>query len=521
MILPFGLRTKGAYPEIRERLGWLDLPGKQFGLADELKSFAEDVQVKGFTQVFVLGMGGSSLAPEVLSLSFAPVIEHGLKLQIIDTTNPDEIRARFEGVDLLKTLFIVSSKSGGTSETLSALKYFTQELHKLGVQVPGAHFVAITDPGTSLQQYATENAFYRIFNAPANVGGRYSVFTPFGLVPAALIGIDLLRFLGQGALCAEACGEAVPTEANPGLMLGLAMAEGAKAGRDKLSFIAESYASNLVPWIEQLVAESSGKKGRGILPIEGEPVPADLKYGNDRLFVYYHVDGSRKELVDALNAAGHCVLRLSMSDVYQLGREFYRWEYATAVACMGLGVNAFDQPDVQTNKTLSKRIIADYQQKHCLDEGTVIWENDEAAVYGQALEGLSMAASLADLIRLYLGALKEHGFVVLSAYLPRLQAEMDRLQSLRASIQAQSGVATILGFGPRFLHSTGQLHKGGQAGGLFLIFTRDAKADIEIPGEGISFGNLQKAQALGDLEALLQEKRLAIRIHLKNTGKPF
>ena len=513
----FWTEDESGFDEIRNRLGWLGLPSQQVALIEELENFRDGLLAEGFHDAFVLGMGGSSLAPEVISQAIAANLEHGrgLKLQIIDTTNPEEIAFRCEGIDLTKTIFVVSSKSGGTSETLSAMTYFWAELEKFGVKNPGNNFVAITDPDTSLQQLAKSKKFRKVFNARPDVGGRYSVFTHFGLVPAAIMGVDLHHFLNE-AIEAEHQGlDTVPYPANPNLLLGLVIGSSANAGKDKLTFIAESYTSHLVPWLEQLIAESSGKEGKGILPIEGEEALVSLDYPSDRLFVYLSVNGEKLELVSSLKEKGYPVLDIAIKDPYQLAKQFYRWEYATAIACAVLKVNAFDQPNVQLSKTITKGVIKEYQQKGRLEDGQAIWENEDIAVYGEPIPGLDEANNMSNVLDLYGETVEKNGYIALNAFVPRLPEYEEFFQNLRTMMLNKFNKAPTLGFGPRFLHSTGQLHKGGQPGGLFITFTKDSPIDFEIPGEGMSFGTLQRAQALGDIEALRQKGKRVIRIHLK------
>jgi len=388
-------------------LGWLSLPGQQFSIIDELAAFKERLLSEGYVHAFVLGMGGSSLAPEVMSQAIAPVGGKGLKLQIIDTTSPDEIAFRLRGVDLRKTLFIVSSKSGGTSETMSAMKYFWAELEKIEPENVGKHFVAITDPNTSLQDLAYRKGFRKVFNARPDVGGRYSVFTHFGLVPAAVMGIDLHKLLGQGNASDLQSRKNVPYPANPNLMLGLVLGEAAQRGKDKLTFIAEGFAGSLVPWLEQLIAESSGKEGKGILPIANEPVLVSRNYPEDRIFVYFKTDGSKAGLVDELKQAGQIVITIAIPEPYTLAKEFYRWEYATAIACAVLRVNAFDQPNVQLSKTITKDVINAYQKSGKLEEGEPIWENDQAIVYGFRNEEALKETDLESLLLAYARSVPE------------------------------------------------------------------------------------------------------------------
>lgn len=505
------------FEEIRNRLGWLGLPSRQLQMVDDLNYYREQKIEQGFTHVFVLGMGGSSLAPEVLSEAIGPMVEpgRGLNLQIIDTTNPEEILARTQGIDLKKSLFIVASKSGTTSETMAAYQYFWQKIFDLGMEKPGDQFIAITDPGTSLERLAKMQKFDHVFFAPKDVGGRYSVFTPFGLVPAALIGVDILKLLSN-AIRAERIGERdIPYAANANLLLGLLIGCAAKNGREKLTFITESYSSHLVPWLEQLIAESSGKEGRGILPIEGEPSLDPESYNNDRLFVYLRVDDSESDRVQKVMEQGHPVIELSLKDPYDLGFEFYRWEYATAIACAVLRVNAFNQPNVQESKLIAKAKIEEYQQKGKLVEEKPIWENQQATIFGMPVDGLTRATYLGEAMQCFYHAMDPTGYVAINAYLPRINFYNSQLVDLRGRISKNLKKATTIGYGPRFQHSTGQLHKGGFPGGLFILITYDAEQDLEIPGENMSFATLQKAQAMGDLEALLRKDRLAIRVHLK------
>lgn len=505
------------FEEIRNRLGWLSLPGKQYGLIPDYQAFLTQLKEEDYTDVFVLGMGGSSLAPEVLAQSFESWLPsgQGLRLQIIDTTNPVEIKKRIESVNLEHTLFIVASKSGSTSETMAAYKYFADELSKALPNNAGRHFVAITDPGSSLAELAERDGFRAVFFAPANVGGRFSAFTPFGLVPANLIGIDLKQLINRAAFSDRLSQSSIALTANPNAMLGLVLGSVAKAGRNKLTFIAESFSANLVPWLEQLIAESSGKDGKGILPIEGEPLLHSLEYGDDRLFIYFEVDGKQADFVKQLKEKNIPVLSFKLGDPYDIAREFYRWEYATAIACAVLGVNAFDQPDVQSNKLVTKAVIESFKKTGTLEEGEPLFSNSQFKVYGEKFDRLEDGIMLEDVLEKFARQLSPKSYIAINAFLPRLPEEQDRLQALRSRLLDKFKVATTLGFGPRFLHSTGQLHKGGPEGGLFLIFTRKDKSDIEIPGEGMRFGQLQLAQALGDFDVLKSRGKKVIRIDLQ------
>ena len=511
---------RSQFEEIRNRLGWLDLPSQQFQLVNELVGFRNLCLQAGLTDVFVLGMGGSSLAPEVFSLTFAKEVPagQGLRLQIIDTTNPDEIAWRESSVDLQKTAFIVASKSGSTSETNAAFHYFWEKLVNLGVEFPGDHFIAITDPGTSLENLARERKFMRIFRAPANVGGRYSAFTTFGLVPAALMGIDLHKLLSRAVEAEMACCQDVPYSQNPALVLGLSLAEASKAGQNKLVFTSDETCKPFGPWLEQLVAESSGKNGKGVLPVESEPWLEATEYTNDRIFVDMRVDKEGDDRLMALVEAGHPVIRLHLADVYDLAKQFYLWEYATAILCAATGVNAFDQPNVQESKTNTKAVIKAYEQSGTLNEGRPIWQSEQGSVYGKLSTDFSQVSDLAQVVKAFFSSLGEGGFIAINAYLERTPEMESQLAALREKLVQTYYCPVTLGFGPRFQHSTGQLHKGGFPGGYFLVITKDPQKDLPIPEEGMSFGILQRAQALGDVESLERNNRSVIRVHLHSVG---
>ena len=506
------------HEEIRNRLGWLSLPGKQFELIEDYKAFLKQILAEGITDVFVLGMGGSSLAPEVLAQAFEGLIPagHGLKLRIIDTTNPKEILEQSKQVNLEQTLFVVASKSGSTSETMAAYHYFLEEVAKYIPYGTGNRFIAITDPGSSLAEIAQRDEFRSVFYAPPNVGGRFSAFTPFGLVPASLIGIDLESLLNKAAFSDRLSQIPIALAANANAMLGLVLGSAAKAGRNKLTFIAEDFAAHLVPWLEQLIAESSGKNGLGILPIEGEPELLSFDYPEDRLFVYFEVDGSQAERVEKLRQQAYPILGFKLESPFDLAREFYRWEYATAIACAVLGVNAFDQPDVQSNKLVTKAVIERFKESGSLEIGEPVYQNDQISVYGKYLPELETCESMEDVIDAYAQKLQKGGFIAINAFLPRLTDEILKMQKLRSRLLNQYNVATTLGFGPRFLHSTGQFHKGGPDDGFYILFTQENKKDIDIPGEGMSFGTLQLAQALGDYDVLRSLGKNVVRIDLRS-----
>ncbi|MGB4861606.1 MAG: bifunctional transaldolase/phosoglucose isomerase [Tepidiformaceae bacterium] len=458
--------------EIANRLDWLTVADDLADQAKALTEFAKSVWDEGYTTAVLLGMGGSSLAPEVLQTTFGTV-PGALTLHVLDATDPDQIAALEAGLDLEHTLFIVSSKSGTTIETLSQFAHFWSKVPD------GAHFIAVTDPGTSLQKLAEERVFRRVFANPPDIGGRYSALSYFGLVPAALIGVDVAVLLKRAHQMMEACGQSGSAEANPGAWLGAILGEAALAGRNKLTLVLPEAMASLANWIEQLIAESTGKEGRGILPVAGEPPGAPAVYGKDRLFVVYGDDPS----LQALEKAGHPVVRLAYHDPYQLGAEFFRWEFATAVAGHILQINAFDQPNVQEAKEATNKILA-----------------------GQKVDSSTPPVDQV------LGEVKEGDYIALTAYVPRNDEWERRLQRVRVALRDRYHVATTIGFGPRFLHSTGQMHKGGPNQGVFLQVVSQPEVDLPIPGETKTFGELKSAQADGDLESLRAHGRRVARM---------
>lgn len=509
--------------EVRRRLGWLKAPEVSRSLLEELPAFLQACQSEGYTHALLLGMGGSSLAPEVMALTFG-VREQtgtvGLDLAILDSTDPAQVRAAARRATVEDTLYIVASKSGTTSEVNAYFDYFWARAQwRLG-QRAGQHFIAITDPGTAVENLALERGFRQVFRADPTVGGRYSALTAFGVVPAALLGLDVERFLNRAQWMADQCHADVPAARNPGLVLGAVLGQAALAGRDKLTVLADPELASIGSWIEQLVAESSGKHGKGIVPIDLEPQAPAQSYGADRLFVYVRQSGTLADFANSLRKAGQPVLELDVPEEYHLAAEFYRWEYATAVACSILHENAFDQPDVQDSKDRTKRKIASYREVGHLEEGKPAWNGNDGQVYGQISPEMASASTLGELITQFLKQVKPGDYIAINAYLPRNSTTFGRLQKLRKNIQKLTGVATTLGFGPRFLHSTGQLHKGGADNGVFIQITADPSQDLDIPEEGITFGVLERAQALGDLEALQARGRRAIRVHLEKGSFP-
>jgi hypothetical protein len=433
------------------------------------------VAADGLTTAVLLGMGGSSLAPEVLHQTFGSAPDR-LGLFVLDTTHPDAILEVRDLLDLEKTLFIVASKSGSTIETISQFRYFWELIPD------GSHFVAITDPGSGLQKLGEEHGFRHIFLNRADIGGRYSALSYFGLVPAALIGVDIDALLAQAAEMTTACEAGSPAQ-NPGVYLGVVMAEAAKAGRDKLTLFLSPQIASFGDWVEQLLAESTGKDGKGIIPIVGEPPAPPETYGNDRLFVAI---GESTDL-PGLEAAGHPVFQLPYEGPEQLGAEFLRWEFATAIAGHRLGINPFDQPNVQSAKDATSRLLS---------------------------EGTTEPPPTPDISDLLAGV-KPGDYICILAYLPRNPALEQELQALRLVLHDRYLVPTVLGFGPRYLHSTGQLHKGGPNSGVFILITDDAIRDAPVPGAPYTFDRLRNAQALGDLQSLLAAGRRVAYVHIE------
>ena len=482
--------------QIPDGLGWLDLPARTPQEVAPLESLADEARQEGFGDVFLLGMGGSSLCPELLAQTFEPAPGYP-RLTVLDTTNPDAIWAAEQGVDLARTLFLVSSKSGGTIETLSLYRHFYARLEALEGRVAGNNFIALTDPGTSLERLAQERGFRRVIPTPADVGGRYSALTEFGLVPAALIGMDLATLLSRARQMMQACGASTPADDNPGLRLGLLLGKLALEGRDKVTLIAPPPIASFGLWVEQLLAESTGKEGKGLIPVAGEPPGPPSVYGDDRVFVQLTMatapEPGQDSRIGALEAAGHPVVRLALQDTYDLGAEFYRWEFATAVAGTVLRINAFDQPNVQESKDNTDAVLAEYREKGTLP--TV--ETAPDARIGP-----------------FLRESRPGDYVALMAYLPPSEETDRALEAVRTRIRDGRRVATTVGYGPRFLHSTGQLHKGGPNSGLFVQIVTEPHHDLEIPGEPYTFGTLIRAQALGDLRSLEAHGRRAIRVDL-------
>jgi transaldolase/glucose-6-phosphate isomerase len=492
--------SKQPVRELTNRLGWLTLPEVMHEHVDELTAFADRVRADGIRHVLVLGMGGSSLAPEVFQATFGNASGYP-DLTVLDSTHPLAIRRVEANLDLAHTLFVVSSKSGTTVEPRSFYRYFR---HLLDKQTPetGKRFIAITDPESPLEKLAHTEGFRRVFAAPPDIGGRYSALSVFGLVPAILIGIDVGLLLDQAWEMAESCAACVAAATNPGLTLGAVLAESATAGRDKCTFIASPSLASLPVWLEQLIAESTGKQGKGIVPIAGESIAAPGTYGTDRLFVYLHLqndppDGLSARL-DALESAGHPVLRISLRDKADLGKQFFRWEVAVAAAGAALGIHPFNQPDVELAKELAR----------------VAMSKKESSRHGAPEIAADAGEMLTAAMSSWLTGTQPGNYIAIQAYLNPTSETASGLESLREILRDHTKLATTLGYGPRFLHSTGQLHKGGPNTGLFLQLIDEPLDDLLVPAAGYSFGDLIRAQALGDFQALQQRGRRVLRINL-------
>jgi transaldolase/glucose-6-phosphate isomerase len=497
---------------IRNGLGWLHVAEKMEENLRELDEFVADVKSAGFRHVVHIGMGGSSLAPLVFQRTFE-VADDGLPLRVLDTTDPATILDVEDAVDIDTTLFIVASKSGTTAETRALADYFYKELYRRQEAGAGKNFVAIPDPGSPLADLADERGFRRTFLNFADIGGRYSALSYFGLVPAVLHGIDVAELLARALRMQHACDCCVPVAENPGVRLGAALGELARQGRDKLTLLVPEPMSTLGMWLEQLLAESTGKDNTGILPVAGEPLGDPSVYGDDRLFVYVRlrneVDDELERHVEALRDAGQPVVTIQMDDRLDLGEEFYRWEIATATAGSILEINAFNQPNVQESKDNTNRLLETVEEKGELPD------QEPAVVEGRlALYGQDDAHGMAEALTRFLGAAQPGDYVALMAYLTEKPATEQALQAIRATLRDGLHVATTLGYGPRFLHSTGQFHKGGANAGLFLQLTADDNVDIEVPDEPYTFSVFKHAQALGDLQALRRHSRRVVRIDL-------
>ena len=507
-----------------EWLGWLDVVADRLAAADELEAFAAAVKKDAFTDILLLGMGGSSLCPEVLEKTFGHIAGFP-QLHVLDSTDPAQIKA-FEGkINLAKTLFVVSSKSGTTLEPNIYKQYFFERVKQvLGPEKTGQHFIAITDPGSKLEQVAKADHFRAVFHGVPSIGGRYSALSNFGIVPAAAMGLDVRNFLRRTQEMVEACAASTPVWENPGVALGLVLGTAAIHGRDKVTIITSPEISDLGAWLEQLLAESTGKQGKGIIPVDREQLGEPAVYGNDRVFAYVRLESAPNSQQDArvaaLEQAGHPVVRIALKEIHDLGQEFFRWEIATAVAGSIIGINAFNQPDVEASKVATRNLTAEYEKTGSLPAEKPILEDQGFKLFTDSknADALTKAAgsdkTAVSYLRAHLGRVHAGDYFGLLAYIQMNPEHEARLQEIRLAVRDKKRVATVLGFGPRFLHSTGQAYKGGPNSGVFLQVTCDDSIDLPVPEQKYTFGIVKAAQARGDFQVLAERGRRALRIHL-------
>src|SRR6266568_603252 len=501
-------------------LGWLGITEDEITHSSDLQRVAEDVKKEGFSDILLLGMGGSSLAPEVLAMTFGK-IDAFPRLHVLDSTDPAQIKAFEDKLDLANTFFIVSSKSGSTLEHNIFKQYFFERVKQIvGPEKAGSRFIAITDPGSKLEQVATADRFRQVFHGLPSIGGRYSALSNFGMVPAALMGLDTIKFLDLTEEMVEACASCVPVEENPGVMLGIILGTAAKSGRDKVTIVTSPGISDLGAWLEQLLAESTGKQGKGIIPVDREELGPPEFYGNDRIFAYVRLGGAADSAQDAkiavLEEAGHPVVRISVADTYDLGQEFFRWEVATAVAGSIIGINAFNQPDVEASKVATRKLTSEYEKTGSLPAEKPIFEQNGIKLFADPKNAAALAGgkSLTEYLRAHLSRISAGDYFGLLGYIEMNEAHEAKLQEIRHSVRDAKRVATCLGFGPRFLHSTGQAYKGGPNSGVFLQITCDDAIDVPVPGQKYIFGAVKAAQARGDFDVLAERQRRALRVHL-------
>ncbi len=508
-------------------LGWLESAAAA-DIAD-YEDFARRVKGQNFSDAVVLGMGGSSLGPEVLAKTF-PKKSGFPKLHVLDSTDPAQVRAMEASVNIAKTLFIVSSKSGGTTEPNAMKDYFFDRVAKaIGKDKAGHRFIAVTDPGSSLEKVATKQGFARVFHGEPSIGGRYSVLSPFGLVPAAAAGIEVRTLITHALAMVRSCGPDVPPHENPGVQLGLAIGLAGLEGRDKVTIFSSRRIADFGAWAEQLIAESTGKEGKGLIPIDGEPLGEPGAYGDDRFFIDLRTEGeddaAHDEKLTALEKAGHPLVRIVMKSVDRIGQEFFRFEMATAVAGSVLGINPFNQPDVESAKIKTRELIAAFEKTGALPGEEPVASSPQADLYtdqhnAAELREAGADGTLGSWIKAHLSRTDSGDYVALLAYIERDKAFIDALQKMRVAVRDKRHVATCAEFGPRFLHSTGQAYKGGPDSGVFLQITADDGEDLSVPGQKASFGVIKAAQARGDFDVLTERGRRALRVHLKGDLGP-
>ena len=513
---------------IKNSLGWLNVTKTVQEQINSVVSFSDEIRESGFKQIVLLGMGGSSLAPEVLRSTFRSIPGYP-ELIVLDSTDPDAVTTIENRINISQTLFLFCSKSGSTIEPLSLFRYFYSKVRTYKNDLAGEHFVSITDPGTELEKLSKDRNFRHVFLNPSDIGGRFSALSYFGIVPAALIGIDISKFLDRAQSMVDDCARTAPPEKNPGLYLGSILGTLSKGGRNKATFILSPEIRDFGLWLEQLIAESTGKEGKGVVPIAGEPLDDADKYGNDRAFFYLRLNSAPEDSlgpldqgIEALVNAGYPVVRIELSDKYDLAREFFRWEVATAVAGAVIGVNPFDQPDVESAKVRTRVLLSDVVSKGSLPplQAKFVKEHFSLTfgenVWKKLLSGCEKEDSTTAL-NLFFKLLKKDEYLCILSYFDPNNSWLGKtFISLREKVRKRLGATIQFGFGPRYLHSTGQLHKGGANNGLFLIITHVLENDVAIPGEEYTFGQLEISQALGDLQALDSNGRRVALIQLKS-----
>jgi transaldolase/glucose-6-phosphate isomerase len=512
---------------IKNALGWLSVPGEMLKSLDQLQGLVNEIRSQGFKHAGLLGMGGSSLCPDVCRATFGAAPGF-LELHVLDSTVPASVARIEKQIDLGRTLFLVSSKSGGTAETLSFYKYFFDRFKASKGERAGENFVAITDPGSSLEKLAHEKGFCRVFPGQPDIGGRFSALSNFGIVPAALAGVDVRALLARGAEMAKACGTNGSEKENPGVALGAILGAAGLAGRDKVTFLVSPGIETFGDWVEQLLAESTGKEGKGLVPVVQEYLGVPEVYGNDRLFVSMslasEVDEKLEAGLRALETAGHPVIRIELAEKLDLGAEFFRWEVATAAAGALLGINPFDQPNVQESKNNTNRLLAQYKAEGHFAREAPGAEAEGLELYCDPASRETLvknsqrvggnAGSLEGTLAAFLEQRQPNDYVALLAYVDASSGHKAILRTARMRLRDALRLATTAGFGPRYLHSTGQLHKGGSNNGLFIQITAADAKDLAVPGEPFTFSVLKQAQALGDFESLRSKGRRVVRVHV-------
>jgi transaldolase/glucose-6-phosphate isomerase len=494
-------------------LGWLDAVERGRQGLRQIDEIGHDG--KAFTHVVVLGMGGSSLAPWVLRQTFGVVAGHP-ELFVLDSVDPSQILELDQALDITRTLFIVASKSGGTAEPLAFQAHFESRLRAAGISEPERHFIAITDPGTALAQSAGQRKFRHVVYGPPDVGGRFSALTNFGLVPALLMGLEVGDLLDRAELMVRACSADVSAEANPGVALGVFLGTAAAEGRDKLTLAITPSLRAAGSWLEQLVAESTGKMGLGIVPIDGEPLGPPEVYGDDRVFVHIGREGELPAPLEAIKRAGHPVVRIVVHDLMNIGQEFFRWEVATAVAGAVLGLHPFDQPDVEAAKVATRGLMKASERGDVPPAETPRLECEGLRFYADDTNAAALGSTLSPeaLLGAHLSRLRPGDYFAINAFLSMHPEHEAELQAIRHRVRDRTKAATTVGYGPRFLHSTGQLHKGGPNNGVFLVLVSDDALDLPVPGTSYTFGAMKRAQALGDCQVLAARHRRLLRVEI-------